>query len=53
MAGLGLALAGYNGLAVTLVLMTGAATITLVTALPTLRERPAVVLEPSLAPSAP
>lgn len=52
-AGLGLALGGYTGLALTLVLMTGAATITLVTALPTLRERTAAGLEPSLAPSAP
>ena len=52
-AGLGLALAGYDGLALTLVLMTGAATIALVAALPALRERPAAGLEPSLAPSAP
>ena len=52
-AGLGLAAAGYDGLAVTLVLMTGAAAITLLTALPALRESPAVSLEPMLAPAAP
>jgi MFS transporter, DHA1 family, inner membrane transport protein len=50
-AGLGLAVAGYDGLAVTLVLMTGAAAVTLLTALPALREPPAVSLEPSPAPS--
>jgi predicted MFS family arabinose efflux permease len=52
-AGLGLALGGYNGLAVTMVLLTAAAAITLLTALPSLRERPAATREPSLAPSAP
>jgi len=52
-AGLGLAMAGYTGLAVTLVLMTGTATITLVAALPALRERPAAPPEPALAPSTP
>jgi predicted MFS family arabinose efflux permease len=52
-AGLGLSLAGYNGLALSLVLMTGAATITLVTTLPSLREQSSTSLEPSLAPSAP
>ena len=51
-AGLGLAVAGYNGLAVTLVIMTGAAMVALVTALPALRERPAAVREAALAPSA-
>ena len=51
-AGLGLALGGYAGLALTLVLMTATATVTLVAALPALRECQATVLEPSLAPSA-
>ena len=41
-----------DGLALTLVLMTAAATVTLVAALPTLRERSATIVEPSLAPSA-
>ena len=51
-AGLGLATAGYDGLAVTLVLMTGAAAVTMLAALPTLRAQPAGVREPALAPSA-
>ena len=51
-AGLGLAAAGYDGLALTLVLMTGVAALTLLAALPTLRAWPGGTLEATLAPSA-
>jgi predicted MFS family arabinose efflux permease len=52
-AGLGFAVAGYHGLALTLVLMSGAAAMTMLTALPALRARPTCGVEPSLASSAP